>query len=123
MTGELNVEDSILLSIKKKLGLDPEFKDFDVDVTIAINTALSILQQLGVFGEAPFSITGEEQLWSQFIPDGRNLETVKSFVFIRTKLLFDPPQSSFVLSSYKEQLKELEWRIYIECDPTKPDDS
>ena len=122
MTGELNVEDSILLSIKKSLGLDPEFKDFDVDITMAINTSLSSLQQFGVFGETPFSISGEEQLWSQFIPEG-NLEMIKSYIFIKTKLLFDPPQSSFVLASYKEQLKELEWRIYIECDPTGPDDS
>lgn len=122
MTGDLNVEDSILLSIKKKLGLDPEINEFDVDLVMAINTALSVLQQLGTFTEEPFSITGDEQLWNQFIPNG-NLELVKSFVFIKVKLLFDPPQSSFVLNSYNEQLKELEWRIYIERDPTEPDDS
>lgn len=122
MTGELNVEDSILLSIKKMLGLDPEIKNLDVDITIAINSSFSALQQIGVFGETPFSITGEEQLWSQFIPE-QNLEMVKSYIFVKTKLLFDPPQSSFVLASYEKQLKELEWRIYIECDPTGPDDS
>lgn len=122
MIGELNVEDSILMSIKKSLGLDPEFKDFDVDVVMAINTSLSSLQQFGIFGDKPFTITGEEQLWSQFIPDG-NLDMVKSYISVKTKLLFDPPQSSFVLSSYKELLQELEWRIYIECDPTGPDDS
>lgn len=122
MTGELNVEDSILMSIKKTLGLDPEFKDFDVDIMMAINTSLSSLQQFGVFGDTPFSISGEEQLWTQFIPEG-NLDMVRSYIAIKTKLLFDPPQSSFVLSSYKEQIKELEWRIYIECDPTGADDS
>lgn len=122
MTGELNVEDSILMSIKKSLGLEPEFRDFDVDITMAVNTSLSSLQQFGVFSDRPFTITGEEQLWSQFIPEG-NLDMVKSYISIKTKLLFDPPQSSFVLSSYEKQLKELEWRIYIECDPTGPDDS
>lgn len=122
MTGDLNVEDSILMSIKKSLGLDPEFSDFDVDITIAVNTSLSSLQQFGIFGDKPFTITGEEQLWSQFVPEG-NLDMVKSYIIAKTKLLFDPPQSSFVLSSYKELLKELEWRIYIECDPTGPDDS
>lgn len=122
MTGDLNVDDSILLSIKKKLGLDRELKDFDPDIVMAINTAFSVLYQLGSFGNETFSISGEEQLWSQIIPDG-NFEMIKSFVFIRVKLLFDPPQSSFVLSSYKEQLKELEWRIYEECDQPKQDDS
>lgn len=122
MIGELNVEDSILMSIKKSLGLDPEFKDFDVDITMAINTSLSSLQQFGIFGDKPFTITGEEQLWSQFIPDD-NLDMVKSYISVKTKLLFDPPQSSFVLSSYEKELRELEWRIYIECDPTGPDDS
>lgn len=122
MTGDLNVEDSILLSIKKNLGLDPSFTGFDVDITMAINTSLSSLQQIGVFGDKPFFISGEEQLWSQFIPEG-NLEMVKSYILVATKLLFDPPQSSFVLSSYEKQKKDLEWRIYIECDPTGPDDS
>lgn len=124
MYEESNVEDSILLSIKKGLGLSPEIKDFDPDVIMAINTAFSTLNQLGTFDfdDDLIPISGEDQLWSQIMPDG-NFEMIKTFIFLRTKLLFDPPQSSFVLSSYKEQLKELEWRIYEECDQPKQDDS
>lgn len=124
MSEELNVEDSILLSIKKGLGLSPEIKDFDPDVIMAINTAFSTLNQLGTFDfdDDLIPISGEDQLWSQIMPDG-NFEMIKTFIFLRTKLLFDPPQSSFVLSSYKEQLNELEWRIYEECDQPKQDDS
>lgn len=105
--------DSILDSIKKKLGLDPEeVTEFDPDIIDAINMSFGILTQLGVGPIMGFTIKGKEETWDQFIQDER-ANMVRSYVYIRTKLLFDPPQSSYAVTALQEQAKEYEWRLNI----------
>lgn len=111
--------DSILTSIKKMLGIDKEYTHFDPELIIFINSAFGVLFQLGVGPtDEPFVITGEKEVWEDFIDgiDGEQLETVKSYVYMKVKLLFDPPSSSFVLSSYQDLIKEFEWRCHVHAE-------
>lgn len=111
--------DSILTSIKKLLGLDEEYTHFDTDIIIHINSALFRLRTLGVgpvaegesLNPAPFKITDKTQVWSDLLEDREDLESVKDYIYLKVKLMFDPPQTSFVIDSYNTQLKELEWMI------------
>lgn len=105
---------SILDSVKKKLGLDPsETTEFDADLIDAINTTFSTLTQLGVGPASGFEIHGNSEIWSDFIDDDARLNMVRSYVFIETRLLFDPPQSSYLLSALQEKAKEYEWRLNV----------
>lgn len=108
-----SVINSILDSIKKKLGLFPEVvTEFDPDIIDAINMAFNVLTQLGVGPIEGFSINGNEETWDMFITDER-ANLVKTYVYIKTKLIFDPPQSSYAITALQEQAKEYEWRLNI----------
>lgn len=108
---------SILNSTKKLLGMEPDYSAFDKDLIPLINMALSILTQIGVGPVTGFKIFSEDQTWEEFIGTDPRLESVKTYVFLKTKIVFDPPQSSSVLSCYEKQIKELEWRINVQVDP------
>ena len=105
--------DSILTSVKKLLGIAEEYDSFDADIIMHINSVFSILTQLGIGPEGGFSIKDASALWSDFISNRSNAELIKSYVYLKTKLLFDPPLSSSVLESYKRLTDELEWRINV----------
>lgn len=119
MSETVNVSESILLSVKKMLGLDKDYDVFDPELIIHINTVFGTLHQLGVGPEDQFRISGDSDLWSEFTTEGEQTDEVKSYVYLRVRLLFDPPSSSFVLSSFKEQLQELEWRLNVKADEIK----
>ena len=106
------MEDSILLSIKKLLGIAADYTHFDQDIILQINSAFSTLNQLGVGPEAGFHIEDSSTAWSEFIDDDR-LNFAKTFVQIKVKLVFDPPTSSALIDSYNRQLDELTWRLSI----------
>lgn len=108
--------DSILDSVKKDLGISVEYTHFDPDVIMGINSAFSILNQLGVGPESGFYITDRSSVWTDFITDHR-LEFVKSYVSKKTKQFFDPPQTGPLASALDQVLKELEWRINVAVDP------
>lgn len=108
---------SILDTTKKILGIESSYTGFDTDVILGINTALSTLKQLGIGPEEGFSVSDKNDTWEDFIEDATNLESIKSYVGLKTRLLFDPPSSSFVLDAFDRQLKELEWRLMVEVDP------
>ena len=109
--------DSILTSIKKLLGITAEYKQFDPDLIIHINSVFLILKQLGIGPEQGFSISGEYETWDQFLPEGStNLEAVKSFMHIKVKLLFDPPTSSAVMEAMNRIASEYEWRLNVEAE-------
>ena len=115
--------ESILDSIKQKLGLTPDvITEFDTDVTDAINMAISTLTQLGIGPSTGYAITSKEDKWTDYIGDDPRLTMVKTYVYLKTRMIFDPPQSSYVMSSFEEQVKELEWRlnVYYECPVTLP---
>lgn len=108
--------DGILTSIKKMLGIEEEYTHFDPELIIFINSAFGILYQLGVGQQTePFKITGKEEVWDDFMRN-EQIETVKSYIFAKVKLQFDPPTTSFVLSSYQDLIKEFEWRCNVDAE-------
>ena len=109
--------DSILTSVKKQLGIAEEYTHFDPDIIMHINSAFSILNQLGVGPPDGFSISDDSSDWTDFIGDSKNLELVKTYVGLKVRLIFDPPTSSAVMEAIKQNLAELEWRISVAVDP------
>lgn len=107
--------ESILLSVKKLLGIDPEITQFDKDLIMDINSVFMILAQIGVGPEEGYTISDSSATWSDFT-SMRNIEAVKSYVHHRVRLLFDPPTNSTVMESEKQIIAELEWRLNINCD-------
>lgn len=105
------MEESILTSVKKMLGIAKEYEHFDSDLIMHINSVLMILSQLGIGPVEGFLIEDESASWSDFIPEGKNLELVKSYVFLKVRLLFDPPLSSSVLEAMNRMINEFEWRL------------
>lgn len=109
--------DSILTSIKKLLGITEDYEHFDQDIVIHINSVLMVLTQLGVGPKEGFFIEDKTSTWNDFLGDSMMLESVKSYVFLRVRLLFDSTTlSSTVIESMKQQISELEWRLNIAVD-------
>lgn len=112
--------ESILTSIKKLLGIDAEYDHFDADVIMHINSVFSVLTQLGVGPKNGFSIEGASETWDQFInTDFNRFSMVRSFIYLKVKLLFDPPTSSAAIEAINRQISEFEWRLTVEADPVK----
>lgn len=110
------MNDSILNSVKKLLGITDDYTYFDIDIMIHINTAISILFQLGV-GDGQFVLTDPTQVWSDFINTENNLELVKTYIYLKVKTYFDPGTNSGLLESINRQIAELEWRLNVAVDP------
>ena len=110
--------DSILTSVKKMLGIPEEYEQFDMDIIMHINSVFMILTQLGVGPEEGFTISNKSDKWSDFIGEGKLVELVKSYVYLKVRLIFDPPQSSSVIEAINRQISEFEWRINVEVDPS-----
>lgn len=105
--------ESILISIKKLLGIAEDYDHFDPDLIMHINTVFMILHQMGVGPkEAPFMIEDEGAIWDNFIKDAKDLQPVKTYIALKVKLVFDPPTSSSHLQAINDTIKELEWRLY-----------
>ena len=109
--------DSILTSVKKQLGIAEDYEHFDPDIIMHINSVFSILNQLGVGPPEGFSISDETSVWTDFIGDSLKLELVKTYVYLKIRLIFDPPTSSAVMDAFKQNIAELEWRISVTVDP------
>lgn len=109
--------DSILTSIKKLLGIEEDYTQFDTDIIIHINSALAVLTQLGVGPSGGFLIENKNALWTDFVYGTNNLEMIKSYVYLKVRLLFDPPTSSAVMEAMNRSVSELEWRINVTVDP------
>lgn len=107
---------SILNSIKKRLGISEEYEHFDDDIIMDINSVFSILTQMGVGPSTGFIISDQDAEWTDFMKDMIKLEFVKTYVYLKVRLMFDPPQSSAVTESINRQISELEWRIFIQAD-------
>lgn len=105
--------DSILISVKKLVGISQEDTSFDTDLIIHINSVFMILKQLGVGPKDGFSITSDLDTWNDFLADGSNLAAVKSYIYAKVRLLFDPPTIASVLESLKAQIVEFEWRLIV----------
>ena len=101
------------------LGIDEEYTHFDADIIMHINSVLMILTQLGVGPTEGFVIEDDTSTWADFSPqiNAAQLNAVKSYVYMKVKLMFDPPLSSSVIESMNRQISELEWRLNVAVDP------
>lgn len=109
-------EPSILNSIKKLIGITNDDHSFDTDIMIHINTVFMTLNQLGVGPPNGFKIDDDADAWIDFVPDTTRIEAIKTYMYLKVKLLFDPPINSAVIESYNRTINELEWRINIEAE-------
>ena len=110
------METSILTSIKKLLGVAEDYSEFDEDIMTHINSVFLNLTQLGVGPEEGFMIEDNTAEWVDFINDSVQLQAVKTYVYLKVKLLFDPPLSSSVTESINRTIAELEWRLNAAVD-------
>lgn len=110
------MDDSILDSIKKILGMPPDYDAFDTELVIHINFVFGILSQLGVGPEGGFSISDNTTLWKSYLGDSKDLEMVKSYIALKVRIVFDPPTIGAVMDAMKEQIRELEWRLNVQVD-------
>jgi hypothetical protein len=110
--------DSILDSIKKKLMLDKEYDVFDLDIQTHINSVFMNLHQLGIGPVEGFAIEDAEATWDTFLGASHSplLNSVKSYIYFKVKLAFDPPPTSFHIQSLEKQIAEIEWRLLIMRD-------
>ena len=105
--------DSILTSIKKMLGITEDYTHFDTDIVIHINSVFSILTQLGVGPPEGFYIQDKTTIWYEYISDPNKIEMDKSYMYLKVRLLFDPPSSSSVIEAFNKQISEFEWRLNV----------
>lgn len=110
------MEKSILVSIKKLLGIASDYEQFDTDIILHINTTLMVLHQLGVGPKEGFSIQDKKAKWDDFIDEEDNLEAVKSYIHLKVKLLFDPPTHAATIEALQNSIKELEWRLNVQAE-------
>lgn len=111
------MEQSIFKTIKGLLGPDADYEVFDQDIIVFINTALATLTQIGIGPSEGFRITGETETWADLLGDYKDLESVKSYIYMKVRLIFDPPANSSVMNAYSEACNELEWRLNVAMDP------
>jgi hypothetical protein len=113
--------ESILDSTKKKLGLGADYDVFDLDIVTHINTAFMTLQQIGIGPAEGFMIEDADPTWDAFLGSDPLLNSVKSYVYLRVRLLFDLPATSFHIASIEKQIQELEWRLSVHRDENLTD--
>lgn len=109
---------SILNSTKKILGISPDYTAFDLDIITHINSVFSTLQQLGVGPEIGFMIEDDTAVWEDLLGGDPRLNSVKTYVYMRVRLMFDPPSTSFAINSLQEQVREMEWRLNVNYERT-----
>lgn len=114
-------DESILDSIKKLLGIQADYKVFDTDIIIHINSAFFILHQLGAGPSEGFAISDNTAKWGDYgYTVAQNMEALKSYIYLRVRLLFDPPLNSSVIESINRQIAEFEWRLFVQTDTEIP---
>ncbi len=111
------MDESILTSVKKILGLSGSYTAFDQDVLMAVNAAFSVLAQIGVGPSAGYFITDNTQLWSDLDVPADQLNLTKTYICLKARLVFDPPSTSYLLDAMEKQTKEYEWRLTVMRDP------
>jgi len=107
---------SILDSVKKTLGIATEYEVFDTDIIMHINSTFSTLHQLGVGPAQPFSITDFTAIWTDFTGTNTAIESVKTYIWAKVKLAFDPPTTSFGIDALQKMCVEYEWRLKTQAE-------
>ncbi len=108
--------DSILVSVKKMMGIEPEYTHFDTDLILHTNSVLMTLTQIGIGPAQGFAITGTDETWQDLLGERKDLEGAKSYIYIKVRLVFDPPTSSFVIESLGRTASEIEWRLNVQVE-------
>lgn len=106
---------SVLTTIKKMLGIAADYKSFDTDIIIHINTVLLTLNQIGVGPKTPVYIKSDMETWDAVLGDHKDLEAVKTYIYLKVRMLFDPP-SGGALDAMNRQANELEWRLNVQTE-------
>lgn len=112
----VDTSDSILLTEKKMLGIEPDDDSFDEELMVHINGILMTLRQLGVGMDQSFMVTSDQDLWDDLLDDRQDLQAVKTYIYLKLRQQFDPPTNSFVLTSMEKQIAELEWRLNVQAE-------
>ena len=112
--------DSILDSIKKLIGLTADDTSFDVDLIMHINSIFMVLNQLGIGPDAGFSIAGKTEKWSDYVLPSANTEALKSYMYLRVKMLFDPANTSYTQEAFEKIVREFEWRLIHQKEIGQP---
>lgn len=107
------MQDSILTDVKKLLGITEDYTHFDTDIVIYINSALSTLNQIGVGPQEGYRIGSADEGWSEFMGNTDLLEEIKSYVYLKVRLIFDPPTNAFMVTAMEKQIDELTWRLSV----------
>lgn len=110
------MENSILNSVKQQLGLAEDYNAFDPELIIHINSVLLVTYQLGVGPDKPFSISGPDETWDDFFADKQVINLVKTYVYMKVRLIFDPPNSGVLHEALERQISELEWRLNVQAE-------
>jgi hypothetical protein len=113
-----HVSASILTSTKKILGIEETDTSFDLDILTHINSVFSTLNQLGIGPEQGFAIEDATPTWDAFLGTDPRLNQVKSYVYLRLRLIFDPPTSSYAITAMEKQVAEFEWRLNVYREET-----
>lgn len=109
--------DSILNSVKKMLGIAEEYEHFDQDLIMHINSVFLILNQLAVGPPSPFSITGSDETWNDFfLLDNLEINLAKSYMYLKVRLMFDPPSTGVLHEAMERQIQEFEWRLNMQAE-------
>lgn len=99
------------------LGIEAEDTHFDLDIILNINSVLMLLSQIGIGPSGGIFISSNADVWSDLLGERTDLEAVKTYIYLKVKLLFDPPTSSFVLDSIERQITQFEWRLNVQSEP------
>lgn len=119
----MDISSSILETIKKLIGIDKDYGIFDLDLVVAINSAFTILNQLGVGPTKAFVISGPNETWSDFFSETASIELAKSYIYLRARLLFDPPTTGVLHEAIERQISEFEWRLMIQAQEERGEET
>lgn len=112
------MEQSILRSVKKNLGVGPDAIEFDHDILTYINSTFSTLYQLGVGPNAGFAIEDDVSVWADFIEQDPRFNQIQTYVCLKTRVLFDPATTPYLIAALDKQIEELEWRLNTQREET-----
>lgn len=115
---ETSVNESILNSIKKLLNISKDDTSFDTDIIIHINSVITSLLQIGI-GKENFRVVDKDTKWTDYISNDKSIDYIKTYIYLKVKMVFDPPANGSIMQSFNETIKELEWRLHINYESTK----
>lgn len=110
--------DSILDSVKRSCDIVVDDTSFDGKLIMYTNAMFSVVSDLGIGPAGGYSIVDNTATWEDFATtdpqltdDEDLLNSLKLYVGLRVRYLFDPPTLSFVIEAMDRQVAEFTSRI------------